>query len=132
MGEVSIDRFDSRWGIKLQPNAARAAIGAARVASAARVVDRTDSDREEDKKLLDVCKDFEAVFVSMLMKSMRATVPQSGLVRSDGEGIFREMLDDEYAREVAKSGRLGVADALYRELSQKMAVKRKSDIKTGG
>jgi peptidoglycan hydrolase FlgJ len=73
----------------------------------------------EERRLRDVCEQFEAIFVKQMLTSMRRTVNKTGLV--DGgmaEEIFEDMLYDEYATSIAKTTRLGISEMLYKELSQ--------------
>ena len=62
-------------------------------------------------------KDFEAVFLSTMFQQMfsglKTEAPFGG---GYGEEVFREMLADEYAREVSASGGIGLADEVYREI----------------
>lgn len=62
-------------------------------------------------------QDFEAQFISTLFQSMYEGVgeddPFSG---GPGETMFRSMLVDQYGQQLAKSGGVGIADAVYREM----------------
>jgi Rod binding domain-containing protein len=70
--------------------------------------------------LRDATQEFESLFIAQMMKSMRGTVPQSGLMGSDsGQGIFREMLDQELSRQIAFAGGFGIGDMLYEQLKGK-------------
>ena len=62
-------------------------------------------------------KAFEAMFVQVLFKEMRKTVPREGGIfpRSQATETFEEMLDAEFARMVAESGQLGIAKRLAEE-----------------
>jgi peptidoglycan hydrolase FlgJ len=65
-------------------------------------------------------QEFESLFIAQMMKTMRGTVPQSGLMGSDsGQGIFREMLDQELSRQIAFAGGFGIGDILYQQLKGK-------------
>jgi flagellar protein FlgJ len=69
------------------------------------------------KKLKKACTDFEAIFVGQLLKEMRKTVHKEGFIDGgNAEKIFTSMLDDEYAKELAKDGNLGLADMLFKQL----------------
>jgi len=71
-----------------------------------------------DKELKEACKGFEAMFLSMMYKEMRATVPENTLFgESNGQKIFMDMRDNELMKNVAESGGLGLADLMYRQLS---------------
>ena len=77
-----------------------------------------DKDRKELKK---ACLEFEQVFLSMMYKQMKATVPKSDLTSGDsGREIFEGMLDDKLTEEASQNGKLGLADMLYKQLEKQM------------
>lgn len=78
----------------------------------------TDADVEA-KKLREACEGFEAMFLSMMYKQMRATVPEGGLFgkKSNAMSIFEDMRDTELMNEVSKSGGIGIADMMYKQLA---------------
>ena len=62
-------------------------------------------------------REFEAVFMHQVFKSMRATVPKEGLGDAGfGGEVFTDMLDQEYARMASTTGQLGLADTLAEQL----------------
>jgi len=70
--------------------------------------------------LREATQEFERIFIAQMMQSMRATVPESGLMGSDsGHGIFRDMLDQELSRQIAFAGGFGIGDMLYQQLKGK-------------
>lgn len=76
-------------------------------------------DKKDDKELKNVCKNFEGIILNMMYKDMKATVPKSDLIPEDpGKDIFDSMLNDKLVDEAAKSGGLGLADVLYKQLSK--------------
>ncbi|MBA5638249.1 flagellar assembly peptidoglycan hydrolase FlgJ [Duganella sp. LX20W] len=60
---------------------------------------------------------FEAMFVNMMMKSMRDATPQDGMLDSQQTKMFTTMLDQQSSQSIAKKG-IGLADVLIRQLSQ--------------
>ncbi|MDR7866198.1 MAG: rod-binding protein [Sporomusaceae bacterium] len=75
-------------------------------------------DAKEDAKLKAACTEMEAVFLNLLMKEMRKSVPKGGLVgNSSQEDIMRSLLDSEMTKNMAQSGGVGLAEMLYRQLS---------------
>ncbi|MBF0128003.1 MAG: rod-binding protein [Magnetococcales bacterium] len=74
----------------------------------------------DQKRLNDATADFESMFIQQLFKSMRHTIPQDpngGLfAKGQGEKIFEEMLDGEYARNFSRgrSG-LGLKEAIFKQ-----------------
>lgn len=80
----------------------------------------TDADAQA-KKLREACEGFEAMFLSMMYKQMRATVPEGGLFgkKSNALEIFEDMRDTEMMNAAAKSGGIGIADMMYQQLTIK-------------
>ena len=73
---------------------------------------------DKSSKLYKVSQDFEAIFIKQMLNVMRKSVSKTGLM--DGgmaEEIFEDMLYDEYAEKMAKSGSFGIADMIYRKLN---------------
>lgn len=72
-------------------------------------------------RLRQVCQQFEAVFVQQLFKGMRDTVPSDGLIESDrSRELFQDMMDQQVAETMAHRQGLGIADALFQRLQQKI------------
>ena len=65
-----------------------------------------------------VAQEFEAMFVGMMLKSMRDTVGKNELTGGGkGEEIFQSMLDQEYATSIATSqGGIGLAAMIEKQL----------------
>jgi flagellar protein FlgJ len=75
----------------------------------------TDKQRQQAKK---VSQDFEALFVGMMMKSMRSTVAKDTLTGGGhGEEVYRSMLDQAYAdASVKRGGGLGIAKIIEKDI----------------
>ena len=70
----------------------------------------------EDAKLLEAANEFEVLLVQQMMKSMRSTSFESGLVnKSEGEKVFQSMLDEQYARLSTQSSGMGLGEMIYQE-----------------
>ncbi|ADL13690.1 rod-binding protein [Acetohalobium arabaticum] len=81
---------------------------------------QSSKDEQENKELKKATQKFSSVFVGLMLKEMRKTIPESGYL--DGglkEDIFKDMLDRKYAEEIADSKQLHLTDKLYQQLSQK-------------
>ncbi len=61
---------------------------------------------------------FEALFLDMVMKSMREATPSEGLMDSEQGRMMQGMLDQQYTKALATRG-IGLADVLVRQLSPK-------------
>ena len=76
---------------------------------------------EQQKALKKACSDLEGVFLGYLLKSMRKTVTKTDLLGSAREEeFFRDMLDSEVCSQASKTQPMGIADMLYRQLSQQL------------
>jgi flagellar protein FlgJ len=59
---------------------------------------------------------FEAMFINMMMKSMRDATPQEGMLDNQQTKTFTTMLDQQMSQNLAKRG-MGLADVLVRQLT---------------
>lgn len=59
---------------------------------------------------------FEALFLEMVMKSMRDATPSEGLFDGEQGKMMQGMLDQQYARSLASRG-VGLADVLARQMA---------------
>lgn len=64
-----------------------------------------------------VATQFEALFINMMMKSMRDATPQDSLMDDEQGRMFTTMLDQQLSQNMAQRG-IGLADMLVRQLSQ--------------
>ncbi len=63
-------------------------------------------------------REFEALFVGMMLKSMRETVGKNPITDGGrGEEVYRSMLDQEYARVISERGGVGLAAMLEKQLT---------------
>lgn len=75
------------------------------------------SSAQTPEKLRKVAREFESLFTSMMLKSMRDTVGDNPLIPAGfGEKVYTEMLDDHYAELISKQGSLGLADMIVKQL----------------
>lgn len=59
----------------------------------------------------------EATFMNMLVKQMRASVPESEATKNNKSlQIFREMLDQEYSEKASKNQGIGLAEVIIRQM----------------
>ncbi len=65
-----------------------------------------------DEAAKEVATQFEAMFIQMMLKSMRDAVPKGGLFNSNDMETYTEMADQQIAINLAKSGGIGLADVI--------------------
>ena len=73
--------------------------------------------REDEEAALDqVARQFESLFVQMMLKSMRDASFGGGLMDSKQSEFYREMYDKQIAMDIAHKQGIGLADVLKRQL----------------
>lgn len=73
--------------------------------------------REENPETIrQVAKQFESLFVQMMMKSMRDTVPENELFGSNSERMYRDMHDKQLSLKIANGKGIGLARVIERQL----------------
>lgn len=76
---------------------------------------------ENDKKLRDVSELYQRQFMHEMMKAMRSTVQESGLIKvGQAEKIYKEQMDQHYVENWSKKGGIGLADMIYKQLVEKL------------
>lgn len=70
---------------------------------------------DPDGQLRAVATEFESLFIKQMLDSMRDTLsPDDDLFYGGmAQDIFQDMLYEEYARTMARTGSLGVADIIH-------------------
>jgi len=73
--------------------------------------------RESDADLARASEQFESLLLNFMIREMRATVPESTLLPpSMAEEIFRGMLDERIAGEMAQNGGIGISRLIFDQL----------------
>ena len=70
-------------------------------------------------------QDFEAVFLNSMFGQMFTHVNEGPFNGGQAASTWRSFLTDEYARNFAKAGGVGIADSVYKELIALQEVKAK-------
>jgi flagellar protein FlgJ len=73
--------------------------------------------RDPKAALKAAAQQFEALFLQMVLKSMRDATPKSGLLDSDSQQTYTGMLDQQLATKISKSG-TGLADVIAKQLGR--------------
>ena len=77
---------------------------------------RQSAKAKDPAALKEAATQFEAMFINMMMKSMRDATPQDGIMDSQQSKMYTSMLDQQTSQNLAKRG-TGLADVLIRQLS---------------
>ncbi|EFP95041.1 rod-binding protein [Vibrio caribbeanicus] len=77
--------------------------------------------QHNDEALAKVAGQFEAMFLQLVLKQMRASndvlAEKDSPFSSQSFGVFRDMHDGQLSIEMARKGHLGIADMLVKQLS---------------
>lgn len=73
--------------------------------------------QKPDEALQKVAQQFEALFMNMLLKSMREATPKDGLFESQQTQFFTQMYDQQLAQHISTKG-IGIADLMVKQLSR--------------
>ena len=75
---------------------------------------------ENAPKLKEACAEFESLFISYLLKEMRATIPKNGLISGGrAEEIYTSMLDTEISKEMASQRGIGLSSLFLDRLESR-------------
>ena len=79
-----------------------------------------DPKSAEGGRLDQVMHEFESLLLEQMLKSMRATIPDSPLLgKNRGKEIFDEMLDGQFAKQMENRGGIGLADFILAKMDRK-------------
>jgi peptidoglycan hydrolase FlgJ len=67
--------------------------------------------------LHEVAQQFESVFITMMMKAMRDTLPKDGMFASGQMDTYQEMFDQQLALDLSRQNGIGLAAEIERQLS---------------
>lgn len=77
--------------------------------------------------LKQVAKQFEGIFIQMMLKSMRDASMGDEIFDSDQSKLYRDMFDKQVALDMANNKGIGIADSLVRQLSKNVPAKAKTE-----
>ncbi len=79
--------------------------------------------REDPKAgLRAAAQQFEAMFLQMVLKAMRDTVPEGGLFDGNDTKLYRSMLDQQLSQTLSAGGSTGLAAIIERQLGGRLPV----------
>ncbi|MBX9812856.1 MAG: flagellar assembly peptidoglycan hydrolase FlgJ [Burkholderiales bacterium] len=92
---------------------------AARLALDTQSIDalRAQAQRDPQRALKAAARQFEALFMNMMLKSMREATPQDGMFDNDQTRLYTSLLDQQLAQSLSAQG-VGLADIMIRQLTR--------------
>ncbi len=89
----------------------------ATTAAQAITTEKVSGSKHSEAQIQKVARDFEAIFLRMLLKEMRSSVQKSGLMgNSRATEFFESMYDEQIADEMSKAGGVGLSQIVYNQL----------------
>ena len=75
-----------------------------------------DEANSSDEEIMEVCKEFEAYLVEKVFDRMKDAMTESEEEEGDYLSYFGDMMYQEYAKQIAENGELGLAQQLYESM----------------
>lgn len=73
----------------------------------------------ETARLRHAAREFEAVMVEHMLKTVRQSFPKSGFLPSGaGQSLYQDLADEQMAKAISRGGGLGLGDVLIRSLTR--------------
>lgn len=94
-------------------------VGRSLADAAARAAGTVGSDAggcDDDARLTQACREFEAIFIETVFRSARAGLPKDGLFSSHEQEIVSGMLDAEMARAMSQGRGVGLAEFIRSDI----------------
>ena len=88
---------------------------------------RAEARVDPQASLKQVAKQFEGIFIQMMLKSMRDASMGDAIFDSDQSKLYRDMFDKQVALDMANSKGIGIADSLVRQLGPQTPLPVKTD-----
>jgi flagellar protein FlgJ len=79
---------------------------------------RKDAHADPQANLRKVARQFESLYIKMMLKSMRDASPGDPLFDSSDSEVYRDMYDNQLAIQMSEHGGIGLADMLVRQLQR--------------
>lgn len=77
----------------------------------------------DDVGLREAAREFESFFIGMMLKQMRKTVIDGGLIeKSEARRQFETMLDDTYAQRMSEGNGIGLGETIYEAMKHAYGV----------
>ena len=79
---------------------------------------------KNNKDLEDVANQFESIFVFQMLKQARQSKLAEGILSSEAQDTFNNMLDLEYSQILSNKNNFGIADALIKQFQSHINSKK--------
>lgn len=90
---------------------------------------KNEARKESPEALKQVAKQFESIFLKMMLKNMRDAKLSDGIFDSDQSEFYQEMYDQQLAIHLSAESGIGLADMIVKQLSPEQSVTDKLALK---
>jgi peptidoglycan hydrolase FlgJ len=89
---------------------------------------KKEASTQSPEALRETARQFESLFTTMMLKSMRQATPDDPLFGSDQQSFYQDMFDQQMAVQLSKGKGLGLADMLVQQLMHSAGVADTTDV----
>jgi flagellar protein FlgJ len=82
---------------------------------------KSQSHTDPNAAMKEVAHQFESLFVTMMMKSMRDTLPKDGMFGGTDMESYQQMFDQQLSLDLSRKGSIGLASVIQRQLTHTIA-----------
>ena len=83
---------------------------------------RKEAREETPEAIKKTAKQFESLFVQMMLKSMRDTLPEDGMFNTKQQRMYQDMMDKQLSLNISMGKGIGLADVIERQLTRESSV----------
>tara|TARA_B100000242_G_scaffold233112_1_gene173085 strand:+ start:628 stop:945 length:318 start_codon:yes stop_codon:yes gene_type:complete len=84
---------------------------------------------QKDLQLTQVAEEFEALFVSQMLKQAHKSKLAEGIFDSSSQKTYQSLLDQEWSRKLSNNASFGIAEAIKLQFKNQInALETKSDV----
>jgi Rod binding domain-containing protein len=97
----------------------RGELSSSKIASGRNIPEEIQGDPEK-KKLYDVSREFQSLFINMMLKTMRSPLKHENDMLYSGmqQDIFEDMLYDQYGKMMSQDSTFTLGDQIYLQLTE--------------
>lgn len=88
---------------------------------------KTKAGKDPAANIRPVARQVEGMFVQMMLKSMRETLPKDGMFSSDSTRLYTSMYDQQIAQQMTAGKGLGLADMIVKQTEAAQGIQPKDE-----
>ena len=85
---------------------------------------QSQASQDPDQAIKAAAQQFESIFINMMLKSMRDTVPEDSMFGGHTMDSYMNMMDQQLAVDLSVNGGIGLADIIERQLKTSVSLEK--------